>query len=64
MLARRFEEVVTPWGKVRIKLGLDGEKVLNAAPEFDDCRALAEAAGVPLKQVLAAALGAWQSRPL
>ncbi len=62
VLGRRFEEVLTPWGKVRIKLGLDGEKVLNAAPEFDDCRALAEAAGVPLKQVIAAAQAAWQSR--
>ncbi len=62
VLERRFEEVTTAWGKVRIKLGLQGETVLNAAPEFDDCRALAEAAKVPVKQVLAAALVAWQSR--
>ena len=61
VLARRFEEVATPWGKVRIKLGLQGEAVLNAAPEFDDCRALADAKQVPLKQVLAAAMAAWEA---
>ena len=47
---------------MRIKLGLAGETVLNAAPEFDDCLELAESARVPVKQVLAAALAAWSSR--
>ena len=62
VLARRFEEVATPWGKVRIKLGIQGEAVVNAAPEFDDCRAVAEAAQIPIKQVQAAALFAWESK--
>jgi uncharacterized protein (TIGR00299 family) protein len=62
-LARRHESVDTPWGPVRVKLGLRGEVVLNAAPEFEDCRALAEQAGVPLKQVQAAAVAAWSRRP-
>ena len=47
---------------MRIKLGLRGEQVLNAAPEFEDCRKLAEEAGVPLKQVQAVALAAWARR--
>jgi uncharacterized protein (DUF111 family) len=34
--------------------------VLNAHPEFEDCRKLAESAGVPLKDVMAAALRALQ----
>lgn len=62
VLDRRFEEVTLPWGKVRMKLGLQGDRVLNAAPEFDDCRALAEAAQVPVKQVLSAAAAAWEAR--
>lgn len=62
VLDRRFEEVTTAWGKVRIKLGLRGDAVLNAAPEFDDCQALAAAAQVPVKQVLAAAMAAWEAR--
>lgn len=61
-LARRHETVQTPWGPVRIKLGLRGEQVLNATPEFEDCRALAEQARVPLKQVQAAAVAAWSQK--
>ncbi len=62
VLARRFEEVTTAWGKVRIKLGIQGETVINAAAEFDDCRALADAEKVPVKRVLAAAMAIWESR--
>ncbi len=61
-LERRHETVQTPWGPVRVKLGLRGDAVLNAAPEFDDCRALAAQAGVPIKDVQAAALAAWRAR--
>jgi uncharacterized protein (DUF111 family) len=61
-LARRFERVDTPFGPVRIKLGeLDG-RVLNAAPEYEDALALARERGVPLKEVLAAAMAAWRAR--
>ena len=58
MLARSFETVATPYGKVRVKLGaLDGE-ILGAQPEFDDCRRLATVAQVPVREVLAAAAAA------
>jgi uncharacterized protein (TIGR00299 family) protein len=57
-LERTWEEVHTPWGPVRVKVGLMGQEVLNRAPEFEDCRRLAERAGVTLKEVYAAALGA------
>lgn len=59
ILERRFETVQTPWGPVRMKLGYEGAVLRNASPEFEDCRALASAANVPLKQVLAAAHSAW-----
>jgi pyridinium-3,5-bisthiocarboxylic acid mononucleotide nickel chelatase len=45
---------------VRMKLGLRGDVVLNAMPEFEDCRALAEAAHVAIKDVQAAALAAFK----
>ena len=48
--ARRFINVDTPWGVVRMKVTAQG-----ATPEYDDCRILAEAKGVPLKDVLAQA---------
>ena len=52
---RRFETVQTPWGDVAIKVGvLDGE-VVNAKPEFEDCKRLALQHGVPCKLVVDAA---------
>ncbi len=57
-LERDWVEVETPWGRVRVKRGLRNGVVLNAHPEFEDCRKVAEAANVPLKQVMAAALAA------
>ena len=47
---RAFQEVETPWGKVRMKLGED-----NAMPEYEDCKKLAQEQGIPLKKVQMAA---------
>ncbi|MEW6487293.1 MAG: nickel pincer cofactor biosynthesis protein LarC [Thermodesulfobacteriota bacterium] len=55
-LERRWEEAQTPWGPVRIKVGTLEGKTVNQAPEFEDCRQISENAGVPLKEVYAAAL--------
>jgi pyridinium-3,5-bisthiocarboxylic acid mononucleotide nickel chelatase len=51
-LAREFREVQTEWGPVRIKIARwpSGE-IANAAPEYEDCRRIAMAHSVPLKQV-------------
>ena len=49
--ARRILEVETPHGQVRIKISTDG----SFTPEYDDCRKLAIASGIPLKQILAEA---------
>lgn len=63
-MAARFEaerdsvEVETAFGRVRIKRGrLDG-RALAVAPEYEDCRRLALAAGVPWRTVHQAALAA------
>jgi len=50
-LAREFITVKTPHGEVTVKIGkLDG-KVLQAAPEFESCKKVAEQSKLPLKQV-------------
>jgi hypothetical protein len=59
-LERKIETVATPWGDVRIKIGLrDGHEV-QAAPEFEDCRQIAETRALPVKQVIEAALRAYR----
>jgi uncharacterized protein (DUF111 family) len=55
-LARRWESVSTAWGPVRIKIASMNGTVSNYAPEYEDCRALAETHKVPLKAVLQEAL--------
>jgi uncharacterized protein (TIGR00299 family) protein len=52
ILIRRWETVETTWGPVRIKIANMNGSVSNYAPEFEDCRALAEAHHVPLKEVM------------
>jgi uncharacterized protein (TIGR00299 family) protein len=61
-LRREFEAVTTPWGEVRVKLAYLGDQLANAAPEFDDCRRLAEEHGVALKKVMQEALRALERR--
>jgi uncharacterized protein (TIGR00299 family) protein len=59
-LVRSFTSVETQWGEVRIKIGmLDSGEVVNYAPEYEDCRKIAEQRSVPLKQVMQAAISAY-----
>ncbi len=44
--------------RVRVKLGLDGDRVVNVAPEYADCARLASLTGQPLKEVMARAQAA------
>jgi uncharacterized protein (TIGR00299 family) protein len=62
VLERELVEVATPYGTVRMKVGRRGGTVLNAAPEFEDCRRIAGERGVAVKEVVAAALAAWRAR--
>ena len=58
-LRRELVTVQTPHGSVTVKIGrLDG-KVLQAAPEFESCKKLAEHAKLPLKEIYEAALRAF-----
>ena len=52
--SRKWVEVQTPHGIVRIKAGDHG-----FAPEYEDARNIASVSGVPLKQILAEAAHAY-----
>jgi len=54
-LDRDWLEVDTDFGRVRVKLGRRGDHILNIAPEYESCRAAADAADAPLPLVEAAA---------
>lgn len=61
-LEREWISVETPYGAVRVKVGRQDGELRTATPEYDDCRARAAEAGVPVKQVQAAASAlAWQT---
>lgn len=55
-LAREFVSVATRWGEVRLKIARLNGEVVNYAPEYEDCRRIAQAHGVPLKIVMQEAL--------
>ena len=55
-LSRRWETVDTTWGPVRIKIANMNGSVSNYAPEYEDCRTLAEAKHVPLRKVMQEAI--------
>jgi len=60
ILAREMVRVDTVYGPVQVKVARSNGRVLNAAPEFEDCRRIALERGAPLKDVLAAAAAAFQ----
>ena len=62
VLDREVVSVETPVGAIRFKVASRRGRVLNAAPEFDDCSRLAAEKGLPLKEVHALALAAWIKR--
>jgi uncharacterized protein (TIGR00299 family) protein len=48
---REFREITTEFGTVRAKVKWLGNEPTGAMPEYEDCRALAEAAKVPVRIV-------------
>jgi uncharacterized protein (DUF111 family) len=60
-LARRWENVRTQWGEVRIKIASMNGTVTNYAPEYEDCRRIAAEHHVPLKMVMQEASQAYAS---
>lgn len=54
-LARESVPVQTPLGTIRMKISRLNGTLLNAAPEYEDCRRIATEQGLPLKEVFATA---------
>ena len=50
-LRREFAEAKTPFGKVTVKIGRLGGKVVQATPEFESVKKAAAKTGVPVKQI-------------
>lgn len=62
-LEREQRAVSVDGHDVRVKLGRLEGRVVNVAPEHDDCAAVAQATGAPVKSVWTAALAAaWELR--
>ncbi|HEY3175897.1 MAG TPA: nickel pincer cofactor biosynthesis protein LarC [Candidatus Polarisedimenticolia bacterium] len=58
-LTREHRTVTTRFGRIRVKVSSMDGRVMQAQPEYDDCRKLAARRKVPLKQVQAAAMTAF-----
>jgi uncharacterized protein (DUF111 family) len=50
-LERRFETIKTPFGPVKVKVGLRNGKILKKSPEYEDCRKISEKQKIPLIKV-------------
>jgi uncharacterized protein (TIGR00299 family) protein len=59
-LDREERTVAVAGGTVRVKVGRLNGRIVNVAPEHDDCAALARRLGRPVKSIWAAALAAAQ----
>lgn len=51
-LERSIKDVLTPYGKVKIKISHMEGKPINIQPEYEDCKRIAEKKSVPLKKVM------------
>jgi uncharacterized protein (TIGR00299 family) protein len=58
-LDREIRTIETPVGPIRVKIASRDGRVLNAAPEFDDCARIANERGLAIKEVQALATRAW-----
>jgi hypothetical protein len=62
VLERELVSVETPFGAVNVKVARRDGKVVNVAPEYEDCHRIASEKSVPLKQVMLAAQVAFSNK--
>jgi hypothetical protein len=60
VLERELVTVETVYGAVKVKVARREGKVLNVAPEYEDCQRIASEKSVPLKEVILAAQMAYR----
>jgi pyridinium-3,5-bisthiocarboxylic acid mononucleotide nickel chelatase len=58
ILQRECIQVQTEYGEVKLKISSYKGQKMNCSPEFEDCRRIALEKGVPIKEVMAAAMRA------
>jgi len=61
-LVRRSVAIQTPWGEVRMKVANLNGSIANYAPEYEDCRRIADEHKIPLKQVMQEAIRRYLER--
>ncbi|MGB6133604.1 MAG: nickel pincer cofactor biosynthesis protein LarC [Acidobacteriaceae bacterium] len=59
ILQREFVTVDTQFGKIRVKIASAAGEILNAMPEYEDCRRAAREHDVPLRAAMEAARSAY-----
>lgn len=62
MLDRHWESVSTPYGEIRIKIGLWRGETVSASPEYEDVKAAARACAAAVKAVYASAVAAYSEQ--
>ena len=62
-LNRRWVDVQTRWGKVRMKIGSLNGTVTNYSPEYEDCKQIAGQQHLPLKSVMQEAIRIYLGTP-
>lgn len=50
-LTREIVDIKTIFGNVKVKIGRFNKNIKNIAPEYDDCKRIADLKGLPLKRV-------------
>jgi len=50
-LKREIREIKTMYGRVKIKIGKAGSRIVSVSPEYDDCRLLADNKKIPLRNI-------------
>ncbi len=63
-LDRRWEEVVTEFGAIRIKIGERNGQEIQASPEYEDCKRAATEHGVTVRRVYESALTQYRTKRL
>lgn len=61
-LTREIKTIKTPYGKVGVKLSYLNGRLVNSAPEYEDCKLLAEKKGIALKEIMDSAREILRSR--
>jgi hypothetical protein len=60
-LDRRWETVSTPYGDIRVKVGILAGDEITASPEYEDCRKAAQTHNTPVRKVYDSAISTYRT---